>query len=77
MKASATKIAVLEQKVIVEDKKIGAGNCSLIRDLLYCLHLKIVLFWLFKVFLSLLRFEVNKRLRKLKIYLTAPLFTGC
>lgn len=77
MKASATKIAVLEQKVIVEDKKIGAGNCSLIRDLLYCLHLKIVVFWLFKVFHTLLRFEVNKRLRKLKIYLTTPLFTGC
>lgn len=77
MKACGRKIAVLEQKVIVEDKKIGDGNCSLIRDLLYCLDLKIVIFWLFKVFHILLAFEVNKQLRRLKIYVTTSLFTGC
>lgn len=77
MKACATEIAVLEQKVTVEDKKIGAGNCSLIRDLLYCLFLKIVVCWLFQAFHTLLTFEVNKQLGKLKIYLTTSLFTGC
>lgn len=77
MKACGTNIAVLEQKVIAEDKKIGAGNSNLIRDLLNCLYLKKVIFWLFNVFHILLPFEVNQRLRKLKIYLTLPLFTGC